>query len=178
MLKTGVQYILVASLLMTLVNCAALPTQPQTVTAAELENILPKATPNLALNEIVKLSRNKVPAEQIIEQIKLTHSHYDLTPAQILDLSQQGVHTKILDYISSDWKQVLRDGIATEINKRQQLSEEQKKREQEKLWREYQMRYRFNDPFDFGYPFYRGGYPYFNQPYFGPRFFPHRLHRR
>ncbi|MEQ1602022.1 MAG: hypothetical protein ABL885_09675 [Methylophilaceae bacterium] len=171
---------ILAALLMVLVGCATSPTKPMppAISIEELERILPKPAPNLALDEIVKLSKNKESAEQIIEKIKLSQSHYNLAPSQSLALSKQGVNAKVLDFIHADWEQVLRNSIAGEINKRQQLSEEQNKREQEMLLREYQMRYRYYDPFDYGYPPYWGGYPYYNRPYIGPHFFPPRPHRR
>ena len=142
-------------------GCASTPEQPpqiQRISPEELERIMPKPVPNLSLDEIVKLSQAKVPAEQIIQKIKDSQSQYQLTPSQLITLHNQGVEIKVLDYISSAHEQAIRDGFAEEINRREQA----KLKEQEKLKRDYQFRQPYYDPY-WSYP-----YPY---PYlYGPRF--------
>lgn len=136
-------------------GCASTPRQApqiQRISPEELERIMPKPVPNLSLEEIVKLSQAKVSADEIIEKIKDSRSQYNLMPAKILELSQKGVDTKVLEHIQAVHEQAVRDSFAEEIQKR----EKEKLLEQEKLKREYQMRYPYYDPF-WGYP--RWGYP-------------------
>ncbi|MFM1911754.1 MAG: hypothetical protein RJB18_1145 [Pseudomonadota bacterium] len=139
-------------------GCATTPEQPpqiQRISAEELELIMPKPTPNLSLDEVVLLSKNKVPADEIIQKIKESQSQYALTPSQVLEMSKKGVDAKVLDYMQASHEQAIRDGFAEELNKREQT----KLQEQQKLKREYQLRQPYYDPY--------WGYPY---PYYGPRF--------
>ena len=157
--------ILGISLLMLVSGCAT--TQPQApqiqrISAEELERIMPQALPNLTLNELVVLSNSGMTPDQIIERIKATDSRYDLTPSQALQLSKEGVDSKVLDYIHASREQALRDGVAEEINKREQ----QKQQELERVKREYQLRsYPYYHPY-FGYGYYPWRHPRYH-PYYG-----------
>ena len=131
-------------------SCASTPPQVpqiQRISPEELERIMPKPVPNLTLDEVVKLSQANVPADEIIQKIKDSQSQYNLNPSQILELSQKGVDTKVLEHIQAVHEQAVRDSFAEELQKR----EKDKLLEQEKLKREYQMRYPYYDPF-WGYP--------------------------
>jgi len=156
--------VILGGLLFLLAGCATTtPQEPQIkrISAEELERIMPKPIPNLTLDELVALSKT-TPPEVIIEKIKASNSRYDLTPTQVVDLSKQGVDSKVLDYIHSAREQALRDGFADEINKR----EKEKQVEKAQLRRQYQYNsQRYYDPF-WGY----GGYgPYWHtRPYYGP----------
>ena len=131
-------------------SCASTPPQVpqiQRISPEELERIMPKPVPNLTLDEIVKLSQANVSADEVIQKIKDSQSQYNLNPSQILELSQKGVDTKVLEHIQAVHEQAVRDSFAEELQKR----EKEKLLEQEKLKREYQMRYPYYDPF-WGYP--------------------------
>ena len=131
-------------------GCASVPEQPpqiQRISPEELERIMPKQAPNLSLDDLVQLSQSNLSSEEIIQKIKDSHSQYALTPSQLLALSQKGVDAKVLDFIQAAHEQAIRDNFAEEINKR----EKAKLLEQEKLKREYQLRYPYYDPF-WGYP--------------------------
>jgi len=131
-------------------SCASTPPQVpqiQRISPEELERIMPKPVPNLTLDEIVKLSQANVSADEVIQKIKDSQSQYNLNPSQILELSQKGVDTKVLEHIQAVHEQAVRDSFAEELQKR----EKDKLLEQEKLKREYQMRYPYYDPF-WGYP--------------------------
>ncbi len=157
--------ILGISLLILVSGCAT--TQPQApqiqrISAEELERIMPQAVPNLSLNELVVLSNSGMTPDQIIERIKATDSRYELTPSQALQLSKEGVDSKVLDYIHASREQALRDGVAEEINKREQ----QKQQELERVKREYQLRsYPYYHPY-FGYGYYPWRHPRYH-PYYG-----------
>ena len=157
--------ILGISLLILVSGCAT--TQPQApqiqrISAEELERIMPQAVPNLSLNELVVLSNSGMTPDQIIERIKATDSRYELAPSQALQLSKEGVDSKVLDYIHASREQALRDGVAIEINKREQ----QKQQELERVKREYQLRsYPYYHPY-FGYGYYPWRHPRYH-PYYG-----------
>ena len=145
-------------------GCATSPEQPpkiERISAEELDRIMLQALPNLSLDEIVKLSQDKVPAEQIIQKIKDSQSQYALSPSQLIELSKKGVDQKVLDYIYAAHEQAVRDSFAEEINKREQ----NKAKEQEKLKREYQLRAPYYDPY-WGYP--RSPYWGYPRPFYGP----------
>jgi hypothetical protein len=157
--------ILGISLLMLVSGCAT--TQPQApqiqrISPEELEQIMPKPVPNLSLNELVVLSNSGISADEIIERIKATDSRYELTPSQALQLSKEGVDSRVLDYIHASREQALRDGVAEEINKREQ----QKQQELERVKRDYQLRsYPYYYPY-FGYGYYPWRHPRYS-PYYG-----------
>ena len=142
--------ILCGGLVALLAGCASSPMQEpqiQRISPEELERIMPKPVPNLTLDEIVKMSKAGTPPQTIIDKIKETNSRYDLTPSESLGLSKKGVSPEVLDYIHKAHEQAVRDGFADEINKR----EKAKLQEQERLRREYQLRYQpYYDPFWYG----------------------------
>jgi hypothetical protein len=114
--------VLLSGLLLVLSGCATTGVQePQIkrISQEELERLMPKPTPNLTLDEIVKLSKDKMPPEEIIAKIKASNSTYELTPSQVVDLNKQGVSPKVLDHIQQAREQVMRDAYADEINKRE-----------------------------------------------------------
>jgi hypothetical protein len=130
---------------------AAKSPQIDRISEEELARIMPKPVAVLSLEDIVKLTKEGATADHIIEKIKATGSSYDLTPSQSVQLSKQGVDSKVLDYIHTSRELAVKNSIADEINKR----EKNKRAELEKLKRQRQMYY---DPFCWGYPY--GFYPY------------------
>jgi hypothetical protein len=163
---TKPRLIFILWLLATLVGCATNQTKTEPpidrISDAELSRIMLKPTATLSLDDIVKLSKDKVPAEGIIEKIKASNSYYELSPTQSLALHQQGVSNKVLDYIHESREQALRHNIADEINKR----EKAKQRAERQLEQERNF-----------YPPYGFGYHYWNDPfYWGPSY--HYRYRR
>lgn len=168
--QQGVKKAVLALALAALTACAThAPAPPQVarISPEELERIMPKPTPNLSLDEVVGLSKQGLAAEAIIEKIKASNSQYDLTPSEMLSLSQQGVDSKVLDYMHAQKEARLRTQVAEEINKREAAN----KKEQEKLKRQYE---RFNYPYygPFIHPYWGWGYaPHWrNRFYFGSGF--------
>ena len=155
-----------------LVGCAS--TAPREVavdrlTPEEVAQITPAATPTLSLDEIVSLTQQKVSSDEIIAKIKASNSQYDLTASQIVDLSKQGVDSKVLDYIQSEREKARLNSLADEINKREKANKEAQEKLKQQAWRN---RY---DPFydPFYHPFYGYG------PYWGSHFYlNNHLHRR
>jgi hypothetical protein len=146
---------------LSLAGCATNQTKSESppidrISDAELSRIMLKPTATLSLENIVKLSKDKVPAEEIIEKIKASNSYYELTPSQSLELHQQGVSNKVLDYIHESREKALRNNIADEINKREKAKQQAEKQLQRE--RNFQ-------------PYYGFGYHYWNDPfYWGPSF--------
>ncbi len=149
---------LLMSLLLLMAGCATSnyqkndkPPQIDRISEAELARILPQPIAVLSLDDLVALTKQGASADQIIEKIKTSNSFYDLTPSQSIALSQQGVDSKVLDYIHTSRELALRNSIADEINKR----EKEKQAEIEKLKRrqanQQLQQQRLYDPFCSGY---------------------------
>jgi hypothetical protein len=136
------------------------------ITPEDLAKILPQPVAAISLDEIVKDSKQNKTPDEIIAKIKASNSRYELTPAQTLDLSKQGVNTKVLDYIHESNELAKQNAIADELNKRAKeraAAEKVLKRERDAAQN------RYYDPFwgpRFG-GFY--GYPYYGRG-FGSRF--------
>jgi hypothetical protein len=157
------RYILL--LMLFLAGCASSPQQAsspkiQRISPEELERIMPKPVPTVSLDEIVRLSREGATPAAIIEKIRQSGSSYALQPSQMIDLSRQGVDSVVLDYLYTSREQILQEGYADEINRR----EHEYRAELERLQRELMQQRAFPcDPFWWGYP-----YPW--RPYYGPGF--------
>ena len=164
-MKRVILLILISSL-GSLVGCATNQQRSETppidrVSDAELSRIMLKPSGALSLDEIVKMSKDGVAPEQIIDKIKASNSYYDLTPSQTVQLSKQGVSTKVLDYIYESREAALKNNIAEEINKRERA----KKNAERQLDREQNFYY----PYGYGYPYWG------SQFYWGPSiYYRHR----
>lgn len=144
--------------------CATTPQKPPEIariSPEELARIMPKPVPNLSTQELVELSKQGVPPDEIIRRIKDSHSQYALNAQEVVALSQQGVDAKVLDFIQQAREEAIRDSFADEINKR----EREKQQQQQQLKRQYEMdRFRYYDPW--------WGYPYGMRPWGGPYWGP------
>jgi len=147
-------------LMLLLTGCASGPqrfSSPkiQRISPEELERILPRPVPTVSLEEIVRLSREGVPSAAIIEKIRQSGSTYALAPSQMIDLSRQGVDSVVLDYLYASREQILREGYADEINRR----DGEYRAELEHLQRELMQQRAYScDPFWWGYPYPWGYY--------------------
>jgi hypothetical protein len=148
---------------MLLAGCATSQEKPaapqiQRISAEELERLLPKPDPNLTYDELVRLSREGLAPEAIIEKIRQSNSSYELTPSQALELGKKGVDAKVLDHMHSAREQALRDGFADELNKRDRDHRAQTEALQHELLMTRPSP--FCDPFWGPYP------PYWRYPYY------------
>lgn len=168
-------FLLVLVLFAALLGCAGNPQQSekdspaiQRISEAELVKMMPNTAVTLSLDEIIKLSKEGIAPEQIIEKISTANAHYDLSPSQILALSKEGVESKVLDYIHDSHERAFKNNVADEINKR----EKAKRNAENQLENERSQRYQYyGDPFFnpyFGTPYWR------RQFYWGPSFYYHR----
>jgi hypothetical protein len=147
-------------LMLLLAGCASSPQQVsppkiQRISPEELERIMPKPVPTVSLDEIVRLSRAGAPPPAIVEKIRQSGSTYSLAPSQMIDLSHKGVDSAVLDYLFTSREQILREGYADEINRR----ESEYRAELERMQQELMQQRAFScDPFWWGYPYPWGYY--------------------
>lgn len=144
-----------------LAGCASTPSQEQQpkisrLTPEELDRLMPKPVPNLSLDEIVRLSQSGEKPEAIIARIRETHSGYNLTPAQIVELNRKGVSMEVLDFMFNAQQQALRESVTDEFNQREQRHQQ----DMDALKRQCMNRL-YCDPF-WAYP-YPYGYPYWRR---------------
>lgn len=146
-----------------LAGCASTGLQQskvERITPEELAKILPPPVATIALSEIIADSKAGKTVDEIIAKIKTSNSRYELTPTQTLDLSKQGVDTKVLDYMHQSNELAKQNAIADELNKR----EKQKRATENALRRERDnAQQQYYDPFwgsSFG--------SFYGRPYYGP----------
>ena len=155
--------------LILLAGCASTGSQQskvERITPEQLAKILPPPVATVALSEIIADSKAGKTADEIIAKIKTSNSRYELTTAQTLDLSKQGVDVKVLDYMHQSNELAKQNAIADEMNKREQ----EKRSAQKQLQRERALAQSYyNDYFDS--PFYNPYYHYGYGSYYGSRFF-------
>ncbi len=161
--------IAVSLTLILLAGCASTGSQQskvERITPEQLAKILPPPVATVTLSEIVADSKAGKTTNEIIAKIKTSNSRYELTTAQTLDLSKQGVDVKVLDYMHQSNELAKQNAIADEMNKREQ----EKRSAQKQLQRERALAQSYyNDYFDS--PFYNPYYHYGYGPYYGSRFF-------
>jgi hypothetical protein len=162
-------YLLFLSLLM-VSGCAIHPQDGRSqkidrISEEELMRIIPKPVATLSLDDLVRLTKDGVSANQIIDKIKSSNSSYDLTPSQSVELNKQGVDSVVLDYIHASRESAMRNNIADEINQREKIRRAELDKLKRQQWLErHQPLY---DPIC-GYG-YHGFYPY-RYGTFGPNF--------
>jgi outer membrane murein-binding lipoprotein Lpp len=162
-------FILLITALLVLSGCASTGAQQAKVdriTPEELAKILPPPVATLTLDEIVTDSKAGKTPDEIIAKIKSSNSRYELTTAQTLDLSKQGVDVKVLDYIHKSNESAKQNAIADEMNKREQ----EKRAAQKQLQRERALAQSYYYDY-FDGPFYNPYYHYGYGPYYGSRLF-------
>lgn len=139
-------------ILVSLVVCSCASNGPQKevssqkidrISEEELLRIMPKPLATVSLDDLVRLTKEGVAVDQIIEKIKTSNSLYDLTPSQTVELNNQGVDSKVLDYIYASRELALRNSVADEINKREKI----KQMELTRLRREQRLQQNSYDPF-------------------------------
>ena len=136
------------------------------ITPEQLAKLLPPPVATVTLDEIVADSKAGKTSDEIIAKIKASNSRYELTPTQTLDLSKQGVDTKVLDYMHQSNELAKQNAIANEMNKREQ----EKRVAQKQLQRERALSQSYYGDY-YDSPFYNPYYNYGYNPYFGNRFF-------
>lgn len=163
LLKAG---LMLATAAITLSSCASngiKQAEIERITPEQLAKILPPPIATITLDEIVNDSKAGKSSDEIITKIKASNSRYELTPTQTLDLSKQGVATKVLDYMQQSNELAKQNAIADEMNKRAKeraTAEKILKRERDLA------RDRYYDPF-FGSRFGPRFGGFYGNPYYG-----------
>jgi PBP1b-binding outer membrane lipoprotein LpoB len=155
--------------ILVLTGCASNGSQQskvERITPEQLAKILPPPVATLSLDEIVADSKAGKTPDEIIAKIKNSNSRYELTTAQTLDLSKQGVDVKVLDYMRQSNELAKQNAIADEMNKREQA----KRTAQKQLQRERALAQSYYYDY-FDGPFYNPYYHYGYGPYYGSRLF-------
>jgi len=145
--------------LLVLSGCASTGVQQaqiDRITPEELEKLLPPPVATVSLEELVADSKQGKTPDEIIEKIKASDSRYELSPAQNLDLSKQGLDVKVLDYIHESNELAKQNAIAEEMNR----LEKERHDAQKQLEYERRAMNQYYDPFwwprydaYYGYPF-------------------------
>lgn len=158
-LKIWLALIVTALVLSSCASTGARQAEVERMTPEQLAKIVPPPVATVTLAEIVADSKTGKTSDEIITKIKASNSRYELTATQMLDLSKQGVQTKVLDYIQQSNELAKQNAIADEMNKRAK----EKAAAEKALKRERDLaRDRYYDPF-WGPRF--GGF--YGNPYYG-----------
>src|SRR4030042_4758675 len=64
--------------------------------------------PPVTIEEIIKLSKDKIPAEQIIDKIKRSQTAYRLSADEIVGMKNVGVDSKVIDYMLRTYEDAVR----------------------------------------------------------------------
>ena len=165
-MKTLIILIVAAIFLSSCASNGVRQAELERITPEQLAKILPPPVATVTLDEVVADSKAGKTSDEIIAKIKASNSRYELTTAQTLDLSKQGVDTKVLDYMHQSNELAKQNAIADEMNKREQ----EKRVAQKQLQRERALSQSYYGDY-YDSPFYNPYYNYGYNPYFGNRFF-------
>jgi len=64
--------------------------------------------PPVTIEEIIKLSKDKIPAEQIIDKIKRSQTAYRLSADEIVEMKNAGVDSNVIDYMLRTYEDAVR----------------------------------------------------------------------
>jgi hypothetical protein len=65
--------------------------------------------PPVTIDEITKLTKEKVPDDQIIEKIKKSRTAYRLSADDIVEMKKAGVDSKVIDYMLKTFEEAVRE---------------------------------------------------------------------
>ena len=119
------------------------PGTVQRLSPEQLARIAPEPNPKVPLEEIAAASREGARPDAIIKRLSDTGTIHLLSPAQIVDLSRQGVNQKVIDYLVETQEKARQATLITQIADRDAQAAAQLERERER--RLYMQRY--FDPF-------------------------------
>jgi hypothetical protein len=118
---------LAALLVLILQGCAGVPAEPpkiERISAEQLEASLAQPVAAMPLEQIVALSRQGIPAAELIGRIKSSGSRYRLSATHITEMEKQGVPLAVLDHMVSAERSYIFDGMAADANNREQACRE------------------------------------------------------
>lgn len=142
-----IKYLLITSAMIVLTGCASTGGERRgevaRITPEEVAKLLPPPIATFTLEEVVTESKQGKTSDDIIAKIKATQSRYELSSTQVVDLNQQGVDAKVLDYMQQSNALAKQQAIAEEMNRRK----EERLLVEKQLQRERLARHRYYDPF-------------------------------
>jgi hypothetical protein len=116
--------------MLSLAGCAETPSAPGRIERANMPLPATTVDARLSLDDIVRLGREGLPAERLIERLRSTSTRHALNASQILELRLQGVDVRVLDeLIEADRRQRWED-TAAELARRDQACGERLRNEQ------------------------------------------------
>src|SRR5258708_32419843 len=123
---------------------------------------LPAPEPKLSAEDLVRLAREGMKPEKIIERFQATHSPLRMPRSEIMELGKRGVDSKVIDTLAEAEERARQTDVAESLARRdaEQAREEEQGRE---LYR-----YRFN-PYSPSPPYWGGyiGVPRRNWGFYG-----------
>jgi len=92
---------------------------------------LPAPEPKLTAEDLVRLSREGMPPEKIIERFRTTHSRLGIPRSEIMELGKRGVDRKVLDYLAETEERARQTDVAESLARRdaEQAQLEEQRRE-------------------------------------------------
>jgi len=112
---------------------------------------LPGPELKLTAQDLVRLTREGIPPEKIIERFQATHSRLGMPASEIMELGKQGVDRKVLDHVAEAEERARQTDVAEALARRD--AAEARRREDEERRRNL---YRYYTPPY--WPPYWGGY--------------------
>ena len=112
---------------MLLAGCAGVTIEPpriERLSAEQLEARLPPPAAAMPLEQVVVLSKQGVPAADLIERIKASGSRYRLSATQLVELARDGVALAVLDHLVAVERHRIFDELAADANQREQACRE------------------------------------------------------
>lgn len=140
--------ILLMLLALAVAGCAAPPGRDarghpgiERASAEELARAIPKAQPKITIAELLRLTREGVAPDQIIDALATTQSRIALSAAQRAELVRQGVDRGVLDYIIAAEERAHRADVVDALTQSEatqaQIREEREHRRQTWRYRHY-----------------------------------------
>ena len=94
---------------------------------------LPAPESKLSAEDLVRLTREGMPPEKIIEKFQATHSRLGMPRSEIMELGKQGVDRRVLDYATEAEERARQTDLAEAFARRDaeqaRLREEERRRE-------------------------------------------------
>ncbi len=134
-----------ALLLLTFAGCSATPERDARGNP-KIERLsedalarLPAPEPKLTAEDIVRLSREGLAPEKIIERFQATHSRLGIPRSEIMELGKQGVDRKVLDTLAEAEERARQTDVADSLARRdaEQAREEERRRELDRYYPYY-----------------------------------------
>ena len=127
--------ILLTAPILLLAACASPgPSAPavQRLSPEELARLAPTPNPTVSLEEIMARSKVGTAPEALIKRLADTGTIHVLTPAQIVELSRQGVDQKVIDYLVHAQEKARQATLITQLADRDAQAAAQLARERER----------------------------------------------